>query len=538
VESAPAEMTDGDRMQVDSTPKISNVSLEILSIINVGQREHGMRQRDYARYRQYCARRLARLYKTCKMKHGKGRYVKKPLDVNEITDERALLIPLTQSERAWAYAMEMKDCLSDAKKRKADLRQHLLRRMRKAVVHANELAAICAKVGSEQTALEGDAYANYIAGVSAVEQGKDYVVALQKLLRAKRAYDKLGLLGDQKRLELYRERVEAIDDLVNYAVYMQGKTVDVASMEEDAVKDLSSNTVFTMQVEGPPEIEDKIRWHAMDFELKNRDARVLIAQAQDCLQKLEALKNSTGHKANLLFAKAISFYDEARSKLNDEVAKENAKAQYQLDTDGEDKAERIKLTEIALSMIVKDKMIDRAKHVNDQLDKKLMGKAKKEKADKKLNFADLARMYDRATVDYEDLMETAPMLLRLKPDNPEQHTEEFEIDCEAEVMLLKAKQNLAIACHNMQLGNFKEADAYFGIATDLARDAEGRDCAGDIQDEATDLLKDIEDRIAKAKRKAEESGANDIEKSQSASDLTSQVTERLGKLFSFSLRGK
>lgn len=112
-------MTDADRMDTGedvakasaqkSVTQCSNVMLDILPIISKGQREHGMRHRDYARYRAYCARRLARLYETCKLKHGKGKYVKKKLDVEAIADERALLIPLVQSERAWSYAMELKE---------------------------------------------------------------------------------------------------------------------------------------------------------------------------------------------------------------------------------------------------------------------------------------------------------------------------------------------------------------------------------------------------------------------------------------------
>ena len=89
---------EAEPMAVDaepSSPKLSNVSLEILEIVSTGQREHGMKHRDYARYRAYCARRLARLYKTCKMKHGKGRFVQQPLVANAITDERTLLVPVS-----------------------------------------------------------------------------------------------------------------------------------------------------------------------------------------------------------------------------------------------------------------------------------------------------------------------------------------------------------------------------------------------------------------------------------------------------------
>ena len=534
-------MTDADRMDTGEdvanasaqkgVTQCSNVMLDILPIISKGQREHGMRHRDYARYRAYCARRLARLYETCKLKHGKGKYVKKKLDVEAIADERALLIPLVQSERAWSYAMELKEVV--AKKRKAQCRQHLLKRMRKAVSHANELVDACTRVGNEQTALEADAYASYIAGISVMEQGKDWTSALKKLLRAKRLYSKLGLLGDQERLELYRERVEEIMDSIRFASFQQGQTLNIEAMEEEAVKDLMSNSVFMMEIEAPPEIEDKIKWHGMDFPLKNRDARVLIAKAREIMSRVATLSNPSGHRASLMFAEAIALYDEARSKLNDDVAKEASKQQYQIDNDDEDKAERIKLTEIALSMIVKDKVIDRHKLVNDLLDKKLYGKAKRSKADKRLDFGDLARMYDEATIEYDDLMETAPMLLRLKPEDADRHIEEFEVDCEAEIMILKAKHNMALASQNFQMKNFEEGMAYFEIATELAKEGQTKDCAEEIHQEATELLVLIAERIEKAKATAESMVSDAVKVSGSSSDLTSQVTQKLTKLFSW-----
>ena len=64
-------------------------------------------------------------------------------------------------------------------------------------------------------------------------------------------------------------------------------------------------------------------------------------------------------------------------------------------------------------------------------------------------------------------------------------------------------------------------------------DAEGRDCAGEIQDEATELIKDIEARLEKAERKAQESTDVEVSKSASSSDLTSKVADKLAKMFSF-----
>ena len=52
---------------------------------------------------------------------------------------RFLYIPLVESERAWAYAMQLK-VESNTEHRK---RYHMLNRLRKAVVHAERLNTVC-----------------------------------------------------------------------------------------------------------------------------------------------------------------------------------------------------------------------------------------------------------------------------------------------------------------------------------------------------------------------------------------------------------
>ena len=85
--------------------------------------------------RQYCTRRLARLYKSLKLSHGRGKYQKKALDAGMVSDEKYLLIPLMTAERAWSYAMELKrDASKDPRKR-----AHMIRRLKKATIHAAEL---------------------------------------------------------------------------------------------------------------------------------------------------------------------------------------------------------------------------------------------------------------------------------------------------------------------------------------------------------------------------------------------------------------
>jgi len=55
----------------------SNLTLDIMQIVKISQSQHGLRHGDHTRYRQYCTRRLARVYKALNFSHGKGRFQKK-----------------------------------------------------------------------------------------------------------------------------------------------------------------------------------------------------------------------------------------------------------------------------------------------------------------------------------------------------------------------------------------------------------------------------------------------------------------------------
>ena len=86
---AEAEMTDAPPKEL-----ASNLTLDILQIVKVSQSQHGLRHGDHMRYRQYCTRRLARIYKALKFSHGRGRYQKRTLEPELVASADHLLIPL------------------------------------------------------------------------------------------------------------------------------------------------------------------------------------------------------------------------------------------------------------------------------------------------------------------------------------------------------------------------------------------------------------------------------------------------------------
>lgn len=103
-----------------------------------------MRHGDYQRYRGYCSRRLRRLRKALKFPQADKRHFKRrDVTLLQLTgkraDERFIHIPLISAERAWAYAMQLKQ-ESNIEPRK---RFHLVRKLRKACSYALHLQELC-----------------------------------------------------------------------------------------------------------------------------------------------------------------------------------------------------------------------------------------------------------------------------------------------------------------------------------------------------------------------------------------------------------
>lgn len=127
------------------------VSLTVLRMIKDAQQQHGLRHGDFQRYRGYCTRRIGRLRKVLRLPQGEKRHFKKR-DVlaahveGSNADERFLHIPLIMAERAWAYAMQLRQ-ESTTEPRK---RFHVVGKLRKACAYALQLQDLC-KVCANQS---------------------------------------------------------------------------------------------------------------------------------------------------------------------------------------------------------------------------------------------------------------------------------------------------------------------------------------------------------------------------------------------------
>jgi len=133
-----------------------SVICPVLETIKAAQEKNGLRHHDYLRYRQYCTRKLRRLRsgKQIKLTQGRGRrYVQKNVTPDIVTEERHLHLPLFNAERAWSYAMQLKQ--DDQVEDNPRLRFHLMKRLRRATTWAAQLRDLCRECADECVATCG-----------------------------------------------------------------------------------------------------------------------------------------------------------------------------------------------------------------------------------------------------------------------------------------------------------------------------------------------------------------------------------------------
>ncbi|XP_020668885.3 signal recognition particle subunit SRP68 [Pogona vitticeps] len=196
-----------------------SLGLEILQIVKESQQQHGLRHGDFQRYRGYCSRRLRRLRKTLNFKMGnRHKFTGKKVTEELLSDNRYLLLILMDAERAWSYAMQLKQ-EANTEPRK---RFHLLSRLRKAVKHAEELERLCESNRVDaKTKLEAQAYTAYLTGMLRFEH-QEWKAAMEAFNKCKTIYEKLASAFTDEQAILYNQRVEEISPNIRYCAYNIG----------------------------------------------------------------------------------------------------------------------------------------------------------------------------------------------------------------------------------------------------------------------------------------------------------------------------
>jgi signal recognition particle subunit SRP68 len=156
------------KLKEEPTQEEKKLKLNILELITESQTQNGLNTGNYMRYRQYCSRRLHRLRVGLGCTHGKKKYLVKEIEVSEMDDERYLMIPLLKSERAWAYATQIKSEGIDRRPEK----KHFKKRLNKALHWSEELFNLSKQKADDRTIFEAQAYLGWIKGLVLLESEK------------------------------------------------------------------------------------------------------------------------------------------------------------------------------------------------------------------------------------------------------------------------------------------------------------------------------------------------------------------------------
>jgi len=207
-----------------------------------------------------------------RFKHGKKHFKQATFPEN-FNDPKWIFIPLVQTERAWAFGVQLKADNAAAAAFNARWRHHSERKFAKACKYAEHLESVCKAHCDQRTQLEAEAYAAFMAGVWLVER-ESWAEAKTKLARCKKLCEHFILAADQAEASALREHLQELGPMLRECRYNLGE----AEEEEEG---LSKVAAGGKDVRG----DMTYRGHAVSIPSEKIRSKVMM-----CLESAKALQ--------------------------------------------------------------------------------------------------------------------------------------------------------------------------------------------------------------------------------------------------------
>ncbi|PNF17286.1 Signal recognition particle subunit SRP68 [Cryptotermes secundus] len=197
-----------------------------------------------------------------------------------LKDERYLYIPLMMAERAWSYAMQLRQEANTEPRKKF----HLISRLRKATTYSLQLQTLCESNKCDaRTKLEAQAYVAWIHGSLHFEL-QLWKPAMENLKKAQMVYEKLALALPEGEQLLYRSRVEELSPSLRFCAYNIGDESaidDLLQMRSHAQGDLLANLdALMVQTQRRSEVLCDIEWHGHIVPVRPEPVRGFLLSEQ------------------------------------------------------------------------------------------------------------------------------------------------------------------------------------------------------------------------------------------------------------------
>ncbi|XP_043317247.1 signal recognition particle subunit SRP68 [Cervus elaphus] len=373
-----------------------SLSLEILQIIKESQQQHGLRHGDFQRYRGYCSRRQRRLRKTLNFKMGnRHKFTGKKVTEDLLTDNRYLLLVLMDAERAWSYAMQLKQ-EANTEPRK---RFHLLSRLRKAVKHAEELERLCESNRVDaKTKLEAQAYTAYLSGMLRFEH-QEWKAAIEAFNKCKTIYEKLASAFTEEQAVLYNQRVEEISPNIRYCAYNIGDQSAINELMQMRLRSGGTEGLLAEKLEAlitqtrakQAATMSEVEWRGRTVPVKIDKVRIfLLGLADNEAAIVQAESEETKER---LFESMLSECRDAIQAVREELKSDQKQRDYTLDVES-GKVSNLQYLHSYLTYIKLSTAIKRNENMAKGLQKALLQQQPDDDSKRAPRPQDLIRLYD------------------------------------------------------------------------------------------------------------------------------------------------
>jgi signal recognition particle subunit SRP68 len=467
-------------------------TVAVLQIIKAAQGEHGMRHSEYDRYRAYCSRRLHRIRKSLKFLHGKGKFTKKELDVNNVKDPRFLLLPLFQAERSWSYAMELKQVCVDLEDEEGGPRKHSMSRLRKADHWAQILKKLCEDLADDRTGLEAQAYALWIRGNLNMER-EHWREAIEVFMESQTINNGLAQVGSAAQKDMFRSRSEEMAPAIRFCEHnlkrSSGDDGDISDLIEmgkvegmDDMMKAKLDAVLADTLRKQAEELTEVEFNEQHIPIRAEKVRVAILQTQEAELELD---RADGYDARLeAFDKLFLSYNDAVGA----IAKEQQELARKRFGKSDDKEKELLLLERYVNTVKTQRTMERNELIVTDLQHKLQTQegGNTSHTKKAVKPDELVQMYGRLIQNLEDLEAL---------DETEEYSESRKMIL-ANSLTFKAFRCFYLAMVFVARKKWPEAVALYERSSNLARAAVEQHQQCDKQDTeriqmASDLVKRV-----------------------------------------------
>ncbi|XP_038597984.1 signal recognition particle subunit SRP68 [Tachyglossus aculeatus] len=495
-----------------------SLGLEILQIIKDSQQQHGLRHGDFQRYRGYCSRRQRRLRKTLNFKMGnRHKFTGKKVTEELLSDSRYLLLILMDAERAWSYAMQLKQ-EANTEPRK---RFHLLSRLRKAVKHAEELERLCESNRVDaKTKLEAQAYMAYLTGMLRFEH-QDWELAMEAFNKCKTIYEKLASAFTEEQAVLYNQRVEEISPNIRYCAYNIGDQTAISELIQMRLRSGGTEGLLAEKLEAlisqtrakQAATMSEVEWRGRTVPVKIDRVRIFLLGLADSEAAIAQAENEETKER--LFESVLSECRDTIQAVREEL-KPDQKQREHLPEVESGKVSNLQYLHSYLTFIKLSTAIRRNESMAKGLQRALLQHQPEDDSRRSPRPQDLIRLYDIILQNLQEL----PQLPGLEEDKA------FQKEVGLKTLVYKAYRCFFIAQSYVLVKKWSEALVLYDRVLKYAREMQAQ--AGD-SDMSLKELPDVQELISQVNAEKYSLQAAAILDTSVSHQAESPVQEKDGK---------